>query len=224
MSSTHLSATDLFDLEHPSLQRFVAAATTGADTDTARVVALYYAVRDKIHYEVFGTDLSDHGLRASSTADNGTGFCLHKSILFVAGCRAVGVPARVVSGRVRNHLSSPELHDLVGGEIFLHWLTEVYLHGRWVKATPVFGALMCRLYGIAPLEFDATTDSVHQPHDGADPDSHMEFLDGLVSHDNLTAETARALVSASHPRMLGPGCQVPSKSAIAYTTPETTSR
>lgn len=64
------AATDFLDHEHPSVRAFVDKALDGIDRDSATqvdlAVALYYAVRDGIHYEVYGADLSPEGLRASS--------------------------------------------------------------------------------------------------------------------------------------------------------------
>lgn len=212
--TTYLESTQLFDYEHPAVQSFVEEATA-ADVlgQRDRAVALYYAVRDTVHYEVFGASLSDAGLKASAVATGKEGFCLHKSILYVAACRSVGVPARVVSGHVRNHLSTPELRRLVGGEVFLHWLTEVQLDGRWVKATPVFSALMCRLYGMQPLDFNGVDDSLHHPYDDS-AGTTMQFLDGLTVHHDLTAARARGATATDHPRMLGPGESVPTKRAL----------
>jgi transglutaminase-like putative cysteine protease len=127
-------------------------------------VRLYYAVRDGVRYDVYGADLSREGMRASAILEAGHGFCLHTSILYAAAVRAVGIPSRLVLTDVRNHLASDRLKQLVGGEVFhFHCLTAVHLHGRWIRATPVFNKLLCRLYGIAPLEFDGLSDSMHHP-------------------------------------------------------------
>lgn len=77
---------------------------------------------------------------------------------------------------MRNHLAPARLRALVGGDVFrYHCLTSVYLNGRWVKSTSVFPRILCKLYHIAPLEFDGTTDSLHHPFDLHDR-RHMEFL------------------------------------------------
>src|SRR5918997_4092772 len=137
-------------LDHDALpvREFVRRAVPDEDASpTAKAVQLYYAVRDGIRYDVYGADLSHHGLRASSVVHAGKGFCLHKSILYAAAVRAVGIPSRLVLTDVRNHLASERLKRLVGGDVFhFHCLTEVHLDGRWIKATPVFNKLLCRLY------------------------------------------------------------------------------
>ncbi len=139
-------ATDFLDHRHPTVQAFVDKALKGTDRETAGpvelAVTLYYAVRDGIHYEVYGADLSPEGLRASSIITGGKGFCLHKSVLYAACCRAVGIPARLHYSDVRNHLASDRLRSYIGGDVFFHGLATVYLDGRWLQVTPVFNKLL----------------------------------------------------------------------------------
>src|SRR2546421_10826512 len=126
-------ATEFLDHTSPRVQEFIRRVSAGdAPTDVDWAVALYYAVRDDILYEVYGTDLSRLGLRASTIATQGSGFCVHKSILYAAAVRAVGIPSRIIVAEVRNHLASDRLKDLVGGDVFVHCLTSVHIAGRWV--------------------------------------------------------------------------------------------
>src|SRR5207248_2324841 len=128
-----------------------ALAAVDRTDEVAMACALYYAVRDGIRYDVYGADLTRRGLSAGGVLEQGFGFCVHKSIVYAAALRSVGIPSRLVYGDVRNHLASPRLRELVGGEIFrFHSLTSVHLNGTWVKATPVFNKMLCRLYRMKP--------------------------------------------------------------------------
>lgn len=168
---------------------------------TEKAVALYYAVRDGILYDVYGADLSRNGLRASTVARRGKGFCIHKSILYAAAVRAVGIPSRLVLTDVRNHLASDRLKQLIGGDVFrFHCLTAVHLDGRWVKATPVFNRALCRLYGIRPLEFDGKADSIHHPYDKRGR-KHMEFLHMHGEFPDLPYEMVVAGLSNANPKL-----------------------
>ncbi|MFD1277162.1 transglutaminase family protein [Streptomyces kaempferi] len=144
-----LAATEFLDHRSPTVRAFVdktLARAKESDTATQKATALYYAVRDGITYEVYGADLTRHGLSATGVLEKGFGFCVHKSILYAAALRAVGIPSRVYYGDVRNHLASPRLRELVGGDVFrFHSLTVVNLDDRWVKATPVFNKLLSAL-------------------------------------------------------------------------------
>ncbi|HEX4817147.1 MAG TPA: transglutaminase-like domain-containing protein [Nonomuraea sp.] len=198
-----LAVTEFLDHDHPVVTEFVARALGGRwGTPAENAVTLYYAVRDDIRYEVYGADLSRAGLRASAVIARGQGFCVHKSIVYAAACRAAGIPSRIVLTDVRNHLASPRLRELVGGDVFrMHALNSVRLGGRWVRCTPVFNKLLCRLYGITPLEFDGAADSVSHPYDRQGR-RYMEFLADHGDFDDFPYELVVGAIRAAHPRLL----------------------
>ncbi|MEU3826977.1 transglutaminase-like superfamily protein [Streptomyces sp. SID486] len=194
--------TDFLDYESDPVQGFVDEVVTDRGADKRRLaVELYYAVRDDVFYEVYGADLSRQGLRASSIASSRQGFCLHKSVLYAAACRAVGIPARIQYGDVRNHLASDRLRTHIGGDVFFHGLNSVHLDGKWVKATPVFNKILCRLYGMKPLEFDGTADSMHHAFDEQGHRS-MEFLVDHGGFDDVPYEFVMTNMRRKHPGFL----------------------
>jgi transglutaminase-like putative cysteine protease len=211
-----LRPTEFLDYHHPAVREFIASVLPDptAGTPTERACALYYAVRDGLQYEVYDADLTREGLRASSIIQRGKGFCVHKSIVYAAVARAVGVPSRLLYGDVRNHLASPRLIKLVGGNVFLHALNSVYLDGQWVKATPVFSKLLCRLYKITPLEFDGRSDSLYHPHDNHGR-QHMEFLRWRGEHNDFPYETVVGGLRAAHPNLVADGLVTPNGSLVA---------
>ncbi|MFD2765547.1 transglutaminase-like domain-containing protein [Micromonospora eburnea] len=199
-----LEPTEFLDHDSAVVREFVARTLPDGGTGmtpTERAIALYYAVRDGIHYEVYGADLSRHGLKASSTITRGMGFCVHKSIVYAAAMRSVGVPSRIYYGDVRNHLASPQLEELMGGNLFTyHSLTTVLLNGRWVRATPVFNKMLCRLYQIKPLEFDGLTDSMYHPYD-EEGRRHMEFVREHGEFDDVPYDMVVDGIRANHPKL-----------------------
>jgi transglutaminase-like putative cysteine protease len=193
--------TEFLDYDSPEVRDFVAAALPASEkmTDVERACALYYAVRDGIRYEVYGVELSRRRLTASSIIQEGKGFCVHKSIVYAAAVRSVGIPSRIVYGDVRNHLASERLRELVGGDVFrYHSLASVYLESKWVKATPVFNKRLCRLYGMSPLEFDGRSDSLYHPYDEQGR-RHMEFIQMRGEFDDVPYETVVGGIKAAHP-------------------------
>ncbi|WP_230211111.1 transglutaminase-like domain-containing protein [Streptomyces kaniharaensis] len=198
-----LAATEFIDHASAEVGQFVAdVLPDGGRDDKDRAVRLYYAVRDKIGYEIYGADLSRRGLTASRTLRLGRGLCIHKSLVYLAALRSVGIPGRLVLTDVRNHLASDRIRTYIGGDVFhYHALTSVHLDGRWVRATPVFNKLMCRLYGIEPLEFDGTADSVHHPYRG-DGARHMEFLHEHGEFDDLPHQQVLDGMRHHHPDII----------------------
>jgi transglutaminase-like putative cysteine protease len=209
--------TEFLDYTSPVVRDFVRRALTDQRAATAveRARALYYAVRDGIQYELYGADLSREGLRASAVITRGMGFCVHKTIVYAAVTRAVGVPCRLMYGDVRNHLASERLTRLVGGDVFrFHALNSLFLNGRWVKATPVFTKLLCRLYGMAPLEFDGVADSLYHPYD-ENGRRHMEFLGWHGEFDDFPYELVVGGIRGAHPLLFGGGDRTLSGSLAA---------
>jgi transglutaminase-like putative cysteine protease len=211
-----LAVTDFLDHDTLVVRRFVdrvLGKTWGTPIENA--VKLYYAVRDEIMYEVYGASLSRDGLRASSILSRGRGFCIHKSTVYAAACRAAGVPSRLVMTDVRNHLASERLRELVGGDIFrFHALTSVYLEGRWVRATPVFNRTLCRLYGITPLDFDGRTDSMSHPYDSKGR-KYMEFLHEYGEFDDFPYELVVEGIRVAHPRLFASRYETTDGSLVA---------
>jgi len=77
---------------------------------------------------------------------------------------------------VRNHLTSERLRSLMRTDIFVfHGYSELYLDGRWVKATPAFDAGLCDHFGVEPLVFDGRTDALFHEYT-ADGTRHMEYI------------------------------------------------
>ncbi|MFE7073693.1 transglutaminase family protein [Streptomyces sp. NPDC057620] len=198
---TGLRPTRFLDHESPVVREFVREAlrTTEPGNPVDAAVALYYAVRDGIRYDVYDCDLSADGLRASSVIERGAGFCVHKSLVYAAAVRVVGIESRLVYADVRNHLASPRLRTLMGGDVFrFHSLTSVRLNGAWVRATPVFNALLCTLYGIKPLDFDGRADSYYHPYD-AQGRRHMEFLAMRGEFDDFPYAEVVGGIRQAHP-------------------------
>ena len=129
---------DLIDSQHPKITAY-ARRVAGEGSDREKALRLYYAVRDGLRYDPYNTAMKREAYRASTTLAAGHGYCVNKAGLMAAVCRAVGIPARVGYADVRNHMTTKRLSDLMGSDIFFyHGYTEVWLDGRWVKATPAF--------------------------------------------------------------------------------------
>jgi transglutaminase-like putative cysteine protease len=170
-----LSPARFIDSDHPAVVAFARRHATGAH-DLERAVSLYYAVRDGVRYNPFLDFSRKSAFRGSACLDRGEGFCIGKAALLAAGARAAGIAARVGFADVKNHLTTPRLAERMGTDLFIyHGFTELWLEGKWVKATPAFNLDLCRRFRVKPLEFDGRHDSIFHPFD-ADERRHMEYL------------------------------------------------
>jgi len=164
------------DSDSPPVTTFATQAITGLTDPRAAILRLYAVVRDTIVYDPYVNFADPANYQASGVLAAGRGFCIGKSALLAASARVIGIPARVGFADVRNHLTSPRLYEKTKTDVFLwHSYTELYLSGRWVKATPAFDRMLCDRVGLKPLEFDGQTDSLFHPFDPAGR-RHMEYL------------------------------------------------
>src|SRR5205823_3897651 len=133
-------------------------------------------VRDHVLYDPYVDITNPRCYRASDVLALGRAYCVGKACLLAAAVRAAGIPARVGYADVRNHMTSPRLYALLGTDVFLwHSYADLYVDGRWVKATPAFNASLCDRLGVHVLEFDGRSDSLFQQFDRSGR-RHMEYL------------------------------------------------
>lgn len=183
-----LSPARFIDSDHPLVIDF-AERWRGASRDPReQAVSLYRAVRDEIRYNPYVFSADHETLKASHALAAGESYCVPKALLLAACARHCGIPARIGLADVRNHLSTPRLLEMLRSEVFaMHGYTELFLEGRWVKATPAFNLALCRLFKVAPLEFDGRTDSVFHPFN-AEGERYMEYLVDHGQFDDLPVE------------------------------------
>ena len=177
------------DSDNPDVIAFAKRAAGDAETDVESVVRLFYAIRDGIRYDPYTVSLDPADYRASAVTKQSRAFCVPKAILLTACARALGVPARLGFADVRNHLSSDKLRDRVKTDLFVfHAYSELYIGGKWVKATPAFNIELCRRFGVRPLEFDGRADALFHPYD-AEGRRHMEYVRDRGTFADLPFET-----------------------------------
>lgn len=164
------------DSDAPEIVTYAERVAAGAGDEREKARRLYLAVRDDLRYDPYRIGTGPDDFRASRTLARGYGFCVTKAAVLAAVARAQGIAARLGFADVRNHLTSKRLRQAMGTDVFaFHGYTELYLGGKWVKATPAFNLGLCEKARILPLEFDGENDSIYHPYD-RDGRRHMEYL------------------------------------------------
>ena len=112
------------------------------------------------------------------------GYCTEKACLLNAVLRVVGIPSRFHFFDVRNHIGVEKYHDILKTDVLaFHSCSEVYLNGKWVKATPAFNKELCEKTGVEVLEFNGVEDSIFQQY-APNGEEFMEYLhDYGTCHD-----------------------------------------
>jgi transglutaminase-like putative cysteine protease len=200
-TATSLAATPFMDFDQPAVSSF-ARRSAGEGTARERAVRLFYAVRDGIRYDPYTLGVAPESLRASHTLAAGAGWCVPKAVLLAACCRAEGIRARLGFADVKNHLATERLLRFMGTDEFRwHGYVSLFLDGRWVKATPTFNVEMCRRFGVLPLEFDGTSDSLLQAYDARNQ-RHMEYVRDHGAFEDLPWDEFAADMRAHYPRLV----------------------
>lgn len=172
----YLEPTAILDFNHPRVRDYAKAVAGSAQDPVDKAVSLYRAVRDEIWYDPYSPFyLPDH-YRASFVLQRGRSFCIPKAALLCALARACEIPSRLGFANVKNHLATRQLLEYIGSDLFVyHGFVELYLNGKWVKATPAFNKELCERHHVPPLEFDGLQDSLFQPFNAANQ-KYMQYM------------------------------------------------
>ena len=172
----------------PEIVALAREVTAAGGDEIDRACRLFYAVRDGFRYTAYNLDLEREALRATHVLATGQGWCVSKSVLLAAVCRASGIPCRLGYADVCNHLATKKLLDFLGTNVFYyHGYNELYLGGRWVKATVAFNRTLCEKARLGTLEFDGVHDSIYHPYDLAGH-RYMEYLRDYGPYADLPYE------------------------------------
>ncbi len=196
-----LASTRYIDADSEVVRDFIATHAGSGDT-IERAVRLYYAVRDSIRYDFVAFELKPEVFTASHCLQAEAAVCIPKAIALAGAARAAGIPARLGFADVKNHLASARILSLMDDDVFRwHAYTELFLDGRWVKATPAFDKALCERNGVHPLEFDGRGDSIFHEFTG-DGRRHMEYVAQHGSFDDMPYDTIVADMRRYYPRIL----------------------
>ena len=210
---------EFIDSDAPEVVAFAREAVGSAADPVTRAVRLFEAVRDRIWYDPFGVTADPAAYRASAVATSSANWCVPKAVLLTAAARALGIPARLGFADVRNHLQTPRLRERMGGvDVFVyHGYSDLYLDGRWVKATPAFNAELCERFGVAPIAFDGRTDALLHEYAG-DGSAYMEYGRDRGVHADLPLPEILATFRATYgPEMFAEPAD--DRAADAFTAP-----
>lgn len=197
----YLQPGPFIDSDHPEVSAFAERHRGASDDPREQAISLYYAVRDQVRYNPYTFSRDPQTLKASHALSAGESYCVPKALLLAACARHCAIPARIGLADVRNHLATPRLLALLRSEVFaMHGYTELYLGGRWVKATPAFNLALCRVFKVEPLPFDGIHDSVFHPCN-QQGERYMEYLQDHGQFAELPLELFFSHLAACYPHL-----------------------
>ena len=161
---------------------------------------LYVKVRDHFLYDPFHLDLRPAALQASEVLRKKRAWCVEKALVMVAASRALGIPARFGFATVVNHLGVESLTQYLGrSEITFHGYAILFIDNQWVRCTPAFDKRVCRLSGVAPLEWDGKHDSLFQPM--VQGKKFMEYLEYIGEFDEIPFKLMHLKMQEFYPHL-----------------------
>lgn len=176
INDIYIKPAEFIDSDSAGVKSFVRNIAGNSDNPTEKAVKLYYAVRDGFNYNPYDVDLSKEAMKASSLLRRNSGYCVEKACLLAACARACGIPSRLAFAKVKNHIGTEKLEKVLKTDVLVfHGYTELYIEGKWVKATPAFNKTLCEKLNVEPLEFDGMNDSIFQPYN-KEGSKFMEYL------------------------------------------------
>nr|WP_320191794.1 transglutaminase family protein [uncultured Desulfobacter sp.] len=195
----YCAPTFFIDSDHEKIIAFSSLHAGSSDNPVQKAVSIFYAVRDQIRYDPYEIPVNKEGFKASRVLTKGRGFCVAKAVLLAACLRAQSIPARLGFADVKNHLTTPKLKAKMGTDLFKwHGYTDIFLQGKWVKATPTFNLSLCQNFGVKALEFDGRQDSVFHAFD-AKGQRHMEYVKDHGHFADLPWDRMMAAYRSAYP-------------------------
>lgn len=160
-----------------------------------------YFIVPNWRYDPYTISLRKEDYRASVIAKKTSGNCVEKSILLISCLRALGIPAQLHLGKVKNHIAAERLVEKFGSnELTPHGMVNVYLNGRWLKLSPAFNSALCALFQVQPLAFDGEHDLFLQQFNAVG-DLFMEYTDDYGHFEDVPMSFMIELLRAHYPHI-----------------------
>jgi hypothetical protein len=163
----YLKVTEMCDHDDPWLLQLAEEIVEGATTRTERASKVFYHVRDQVRFS-----LAYSRSKASETLRRGYGDCVSKTNVHVALLRAVGIPARFRSAKVKrvtlHHLISELVYKQMPPTVSHFW-PECSLNERWISCEafldkPLYDGMLRKglltVEQVRTIDWDGQTDLI----------------------------------------------------------------
>lgn len=201
INENYLKPAEFVNSDSEQVIAFAKKAIGDSVLPVEQAVKLYYAVRDGFNYNPYTIDLSEEALKASHLLTRDYGYCVEKACLLAAVARAVGIPSRLGFAQVRNHIATEKLEERLKTNVLVfHGYTELFLDGKWVKATPAFNKSLCEKLNVDSLEFNGKEDSVFQEYN-QQGGAFMEYLHDYGTFHDVPRDLFIAEIKKHYPHI-----------------------
>jgi transglutaminase-like putative cysteine protease len=201
MNEIYLRSAEFVNSDSEEVKLFSKKIVGDTAEPIEQAVKLYYAIRDGFNYDPYNLDLSREAMKASSLLKRNYGYCVEKACLLAACARTLGIHSRLGFARVRNHIATEKLEEILKTNVMVfHGYTELFLDGKWVKATPAFNKSLCEKLNVASLEFNGKEDSIFQSYNEKGG-QFMEYLHDYGNFDDVPYELFISELKKHYPHL-----------------------
>ncbi|PCI06434.1 MAG: transglutaminase [Flavobacteriaceae bacterium] len=210
MEKDAVKETFYFDYSSEIIQKIIQKLDKREEeSDLDFSIKAYAFVRDFWPYYPYRFSLKNEDWKASKIAEQKAGHCLDKSIILISILRAENIPAKLGLSRVKNHIAVEQIVEKFGSdELVPHGYVDIFLEGKWVKATPAFNKELCKKMGVHALDFDGKNDAVFQEFDAQGANSFMEYLEDYGTFDTVPLEYMFQLMCDTYPMISKKGIKM----------------
>ena len=194
-----LQETPFLDYSHENFTVFLEDFIV-QKTQKQTAILLYEKVRDAFLYDTYHLHLTTSALQGSYIHTKKRAWCVEKAIVLAACARRLGIPARLGYAIVVNHIGVEKLTQyLRRPEIVFHGYVELFIENRWVKCTPSFDRMICRITGVPPLLWDGENDSLFQAYSG--DTQFMEYVHDYGVFEDVPLELMKSEMRKYYPHL-----------------------
>ena len=195
----YLRETFFFDYSQEAIQSLVEEFEGLSEKE--KVAGLFLKVREGWRYNPYVIFTKKENYKASFLVRREEGHCIDKSTLFIAGLRALRIPARLRLAKVLNHIATERLTDKLGTKyIAPHGIVEVFVEGKWTKASTAFNKTLCDKYDVDPLVFDGTEDAIFQPYTRKE-EKYMEYVEDYGAFEDVPLDFIVNSFKSNYPQL-----------------------
>ncbi len=198
--SDYIKSTFYFDCNSPQIKELISGIGSSY-SEKEKIEQLYLKVRDGWRYSPFVIGLTDNHYIASSIYKKTEAHCIDKAILYIAGLRALHIPARLRLAKVSNHIAAERLEEKLGtNELAPHGLVDVFHNRQWKKCSPAFNKELCTMYNVDVLDFDGTEDSILQEYNRKNK-KFMEYLEDYGHFVDVPLDYIKSIFKNNYPKL-----------------------
>jgi transglutaminase-like putative cysteine protease len=199
MEALYLKSTYFFDYNSAEIQNLIEDFVDISEIQ--KIEQLYLKIRDGWRYNAYNIGLKESHYKASTIFKKNDAHCIDKAILFIAGLRALDIPARLRLAKVSNHIAAERLEAKLGtNELAPHGLVDVFYKGQWKKCSPAFNKELCTMYNVDVLDFNGTEDSILQEFNKANQ-KFMTYIEDYGYFEDVPIERIRAIFKNHYPEV-----------------------